>query len=259
MLSECLEAAAADAAADAAGDADGEEADERRDHRGDGGVADTTEGAGGGDDGDGAARVVLWREATPRLFLGDGGSLTCAHVDMVPQVEVAHGLCGVKVLGIASHERTPELLAQHAPPPEEEDDATEAEAAQAEEALDDDEGGDVDATRVPTDRPLQPHEASLLDDDDVTKLALCEGDLVAFSSGAMHFACNGAGGLSAALYHGLLTRAVVPRLRHRATADAPHQRVGALFGADDVTAGRYANHWTAADLLEELGLHEEQH
>ena len=43
------------------------------------------------------------------------GSLTCAHVDMTPQLEMAHGLAGVKLLGVGAHAATRRLLDAHAP------------------------------------------------------------------------------------------------------------------------------------------------
>jgi len=158
----------------------------------------------------------LWREETPRLFLGEAGSLTCAHTDICPQLELAHGLLGLKMLGIASHEATPRLRAEHG-----EDDAE-------------------PATRVPTDRPLTPRQARLLGDADVTLALLSEGDLAVFDSGALHFASNAEGGLNGALYHGMISAAAVARLRLAAA-----QASGSPNSAD----GAYRNHLFAADLL----------
>ena len=84
------------------------------------------------------------------------GSLTCAHVDMTPQLEMAHGLAGVKLLGVGSHAATRRLLDAHAPEREGDD-------------------GDVDATRVPTDRPLRPLEHALLTDGAISLVALRPG------------------------------------------------------------------------------------
>lgn len=158
----------------------------------------------------------LWREETPRLFLGEAGSLTCAHTDICPQLELAHGLMGLKMLGIASHEATPRLSAEHG-----EDD-------------------DEPATRIPTDRELTPRQARLLGDADVTLALLSEGDLAVFDSGALHFASNGEGGLNGALYHGMISAAAVPRLRLAAAKPS-----GSPTSAD----GAYRNHLFAADLL----------
>lgn len=186
--------------------------------------------------------VPLWREPTSRLFLGDASSLTCAHVDIVPQIEVAHGLCGVKLLGVGSHEETERLLGRHG-----------ASGFDGEEGKEEDADGedgddyDVDASRVPTERALKPHEAELLLDEGVTKVALGAGDLLAFSSGAIHFASNGNTGLCGAVYHGLVTRAVVPRIRAAAVLDAG--RVGGGHGG-----GRYDEHYSAAGLLAEISL-----
>ena len=106
----------------------------------------------------------------PRLFLGDAGSVTCAHIDLVPQLEMAHALCGTKFVGVASHAATPRLLREHAAGGvgaggEWGDDGEESEEEEDNE-------GDVYATRVPTDRPLQPHEARLLGDAAISLLRL---------------------------------------------------------------------------------------
>lgn len=158
----------------------------------------------------------LWQEETPRLFFGEPGSLCCAHTDICPQIELAHGLMGLKMLGVASHEATPRLLAEHG----------------------DDE--DDDATRIPTDRELTLRQSRLLRDADVTVALLLEGDLAVFDSGALHFASNGAAGFSGALYHGMITAAAVPRLRLAAANSASDTAV-----AND----GYQGHLFAADLL----------
>ena len=36
--------------------------------------------------------AVLWKEEETKAFIGEAGSMTCAHVDIAPQLEVAHGL-----------------------------------------------------------------------------------------------------------------------------------------------------------------------
>jgi hypothetical protein len=158
----------------------------------------------------------LWREQTPGLFLGEAGSLTCAHTDICPQLEMAHGLLGLKVLGVASHAATPRLLAKHG------------------------EDADEEATRVPTDRPLTRRQARLLGDADVTLVLLSDGDLAVFDSGALHFASNGAGGLNAALYHGMITAGAVARLRLAAAKAS---------GSADSADSAYRNHLFASDLL----------
>ena len=38
----------------------------------------------------------LWSETETKAFIGEAGSLTSAHVDIAPQLEVAHGLAGVQ-------------------------------------------------------------------------------------------------------------------------------------------------------------------
>lgn len=170
--------------------------------------------------------ALLWREAIPRLFIGEPGSLTCAHTDICPQLEIGHGLLGTKLLGVASHRATPRLIAEHAGADDDESD---------EEAI------DVDATLLPTDRPLTPRQSQLLGEPDLTVALLRRGDLAIFDSGALHVASNGAEGMSAALYHGAITPAAVPRLRLAAKATGS-RAVGAA----------YRDHLFAADLLHEI-------
>ena len=167
--------------------------------------------------------ALLWREDTPRLFLGEASSMTCAHTDICPQLELAHGLFGLKILGVASHKETARLSAEHG--------GNEAAA---------DEAAGYEATRVPTDRPLTPTQSRLLGDTDITLALLQQGDLAVFDSGALHFASNGANGPSGALYHGVITAAAVPRLRIAAAKPAESHT-----DAD----GAYRHHLFAADLL----------
>ena len=157
-------------------------------------------------------RTLLWREGTPRLFLGEAGSVTSAHTDMCPQVQMAHALVGTKLVGVASHGATPRLRAEHVP-------------------------GDDEPTSVPTDRPLTARAHRLLCDPDVTVVLLRAGDLAVFDSGALHFASSGAEAISGALYHGLITPAAVPRLRLAAAAHSGS------------SAGAYSGHLYAPELL----------
>jgi hypothetical protein len=168
-------------------------------------------------------RALVWREETPRLFLGEAGSVTCAHTDICPQVQMAHALFGTKLLGVASHHATSRLRAEHALADEEGD------------------GGvlEHEATSVPTDCPLTERASRLLCDPEVTIAVLRAGDLAVFDSGALHFASNGAEGISGALYHGLITPAAVPRLRLAAAAGA---------GSRPAT-GAYSGHLFASELL----------
>ena len=182
---------------------------------------------------------LLWCEHAARLFLGDAGSLTCCHTDLVPQLEMAHGLAGVKLLGVASHAATPRLSARHAPAHgtaggDGDGDGGDGDGDDGDDDGDDGDDGDGDgddgdgdggfdeagATRVPTDRPLRAEEETLLRDGDMSLVALHPGDMLAFSSGAMHFASNGAAGLNAALYHGGITPSLLPRLRSAAEGDS---------------------------------------
>ncbi len=169
-------------------------------------------------------RALIWREQTPRLFLGEPGSVTCAHTDMCPQVQMAHGLVGTKLVGVASHSATSRLAAEHAP---------------------DDEGEDGEflegeATTVPTDRPLTARAARMLCDPEVSVAVLRAGDLAVFDSGALHFVSNGAEALSGAVYHGLITPGAVPRLRRAAAAH---------HGSQGSAGDGYSDHLFAPELL----------
>jgi hypothetical protein len=135
---------------------------------------------------------LLWRESTPRLFLGEAGSVTSAHVDLCPQVQVAQGLWGTKLLSVASHAETRRLVAAH--------------------------GDDDDPTHLPTDRPLRAREAQLLGEPSLSVAALQAGDLVVFDSGALHVASHGVDGPHAAVYQGVMTPGGLPRLRRAAEA-----------------------------------------
>ena len=159
---------------------------------------------------------LLWREPIPRLFLGESGSLTCAHVDICPQVQVAYGLLGTKILGVASHAATPQLAATYSG----EDNA------------------DEPATVVPTDRPMSARQARLLASPDISLVLLRPGDIAVIHSGALHFASNGADSLGGSLYHGIMTTGALPRLR-----------VDAAESSETNDDEAFANHLFAADLL----------
>ncbi|HCH66302.1 MAG TPA: hypothetical protein DFR83_26090, partial [Deltaproteobacteria bacterium] len=116
--------------------------------------------------------TLIWREATPRLFLGEAGSVTCAHTDICPQVQMAHALSGTKLLGVAAHHATSRLRAEHARTDE---DGTEEDL-------------EHNSTTVSTDRPLTVRASRLLCDPEVTIAVLQTGDLAVFDSGALHFA-----------------------------------------------------------------------
>ena len=111
--------------------------------------------------------AVLWKEEETKAFIGEASSMTCAHVDIAPQLEIAHGLAGLKVVGVGSHGETLRLLSEHAGA------CMEEEEEEEEEGL---------ATCVPTDRPLKTHEAALLGDPAVTLCCLHPGDALVFSS-----------------------------------------------------------------------------
>jgi len=166
---------------------------------------------------------IPWVEETPRLFLGDAGSTFSAHMDICPMLEFVHGLCGMKLLGVASPLATPRLAAEHS----------------GDYTLDDEAGDSladgVEETRIPVDRPLDPYQEALLLDKDVSVLSIRQGDLAVFYSGALHFASNGlddpsTGGLNGALYHGAVTQEVLPFLRNAA---AEAEAAVAAHGSDD--------------------------
>jgi len=191
----------------------------------------------------------LWSEAETKAFIGEAGSLTSAHVDIAPQLEVAHGLAGIKLLGVASHGATQRLFEEHgehgsartAAKEEDDDDDDDDDDDEEDDKWEEEEGGRP-ATCIPTDRPLQTHEEALLDEPEVTLVRLMPGDCVAFSSAALHFASNGADEMNAALYHGLVTEASLPRLQEAA------RREGALGEEEDVPFGVLS----AADVLRDL-------
>ena len=160
-------------------------------------------------------RDLVWREDTPRLFLGEAGSVTGAHTDMCPQVQMAHALAGTKLLGVASQRATPRLRGEHAPDGQGEDDHN----------------FEREATSAPTDRPLTERGSRLLGDPEMTIAVLRVGDLAVFDSGALHFASNGAEAVCGAVYHGLMTRGAVPRLRLAAAAyTASRAQTGDAYG-----------------------------
>ena len=168
--------------------------------------------------------TFLWREETVRLFIGDAGSHTCAHIDICPKLEMAHGLDGIKIIGVSSPEATPRLHIQHAA---------------------NDEGSDFGATYIPTDRPPTQKEKQLLSETDISLVLLEKGDVVVFDSGALHFASNGADGLNWTVYHGFITQPSIPRL-HKA-AQIPHKDIDC--------EGSYRNHLFAIDLLRIVAPH----
>ena len=61
----------------------------------------------------------------------------------------------------------------------------------------------------------QSREAALLSDGEVSVACVLPGDVCVFHSACLHFASNGADELSAALFHGIVTAAALPRLREQ--------------------------------------------
>ena len=173
----------------------------------------------------------LWSEGVTKAFIGDAGSITCAHADIAPDLELAHQLYGTKFLGVAAHDATRRLLADH---------AGVAQQVTEEGEDEDEEDEEVVSTSVPTDRPLRMHELALLSDHEMSLVCSLPGDLCVFSSAALHFASNGADDLNAALYHGIVTEASSPRLKEAARRGSS--------GDDDQLS--------AEDVLREIGRRE---
>ena len=83
---------------------------------------------------------------------------------------------------------------------------------------------------------MRVHETALLGDHEISVACVLPGDLLCFSSAALHFATNGADGMNAALYHGMVTHASLPRLEEVAARRAAgERRAGAVpeMGDDD--------------------------
>mmetsp|Transcript_30281 Transcript_30281/g.85590 ORF Transcript_30281/g.85590 Transcript_30281/m.85590 type:complete len:344 (+) Transcript_30281:1353-2384(+) len=179
----------------------------------------------------------VWQEDFSRLFLGDPGSITCLHVDLLPQLEFCHMLSGYKILGATSWMQSSRLMEKYGG----------SRGAISDLAEDGDQGDDgEEAVFIPSDKQLLPEEQELLEDPSVSLALAHPGDAVVFSSAAAHFATNGADGPSAALYHGALNPAAVHRLCVDAASRDPF--------TEDERAGEYAGHLTALDLVKDYGL-----
>lgn len=165
----------------------------------------------------------MWQEPYSRVFVGDPGSATLLHNDLIPQIELCHVLSGVKVLGVASWEHTPTLLQKY--------------------------GGSALETEgqpsiyIPAHRKLSAEEKELLLSPAVSLLLGRPGDLVVFSSAAAHFATNGLREVSTAIYHGGLTPATIPRLCADPKGLSP-------FSSAE-RSGEYSQHLTGQDLVQE--------
>ena len=109
---------------------------------------------------------ILWHEAETKAFVGDAGSMTCAHVDIAPQLELAHGLHGVKFVGVGTYEATPRLLREHAAAAlddeeeddedDDEDDGNEEGAERAEQEEEEEEEEERSGRRRRACRPTDP-------------------------------------------------------------------------------------------------------
>mmetsp|Transcript_41286 Transcript_41286/g.53230 ORF Transcript_41286/g.53230 Transcript_41286/m.53230 type:complete len:622 (-) Transcript_41286:233-2098(-) len=159
---------------------------------------------------------VLWKEEYSRLFVGDPGSTTSLHVDLVPQLEFCHVVEGTKLLGTATREATPDLLRQHV---QEKDEMCE--------------------TKIPVHTELSPSENALLKHPGMSIAMGLPGDILVFGSGSAHFATNGANGISAALYHGMVTPASIPQMCQSLDPFTEDERMG-----------RFGNHLSGMDILQ---------
>lgn len=175
-----------------------------------------------------AGASTVWREDAARLFVGDAGSMTCLHTDLVPQLELCLAVSGTKLMGVSGWRNTQRLMRFNA-----------------------EERPRFQETRVPADRELAPHELKLLTNATISLTVSRPGDLLMFSSAGAHFATNGAAGLNAALFHGALTAAAVPRLCAAAVRDQQRQEVDAEEDdvEEDEEEARYRFHLSAADLV----------
>ena len=129
------------------------------------------------------AAATVWREARATVFVGDAGSGTPPHHDIVAQIELCHVMHGSKMLAAAPWGEPSDELLRRARPGDDDDDNDD----------DDDEEEDESLLTVPTHRALtEPERAILERTPELCVVHARPGDTVAFSSAAAHFAVNGA-------------------------------------------------------------------
>jgi hypothetical protein len=146
----------------------------------------------------GTRAAFTWREAAARSFVGEPGSMTCLHTDMIPQLQFAHGLAGTKMLGVASIEATPSILDRYNGAPG--DEARVPVHVSRTLGGGEGHGGEECLEENP---PLSEEQLELL--AAVSIAVLQAGDAVVFASAAAHFGTNGNASPNVAVYHGALT------------------------------------------------------
>ena len=177
------------------------------------------------------AAATVWREARATVFVGDAGSGTPPHHDIVAQIELCHVMRGSKMLAAAPWGEPSDELLRRARPGDDDDD--------------DDDEEDESLLTVPTHRALtEPERAILERTPELCVVHARPGDTVAFSSAAAHFAVNGAAEACACAFHGVLT----PASAH--TLAAHFERLDP-FSREELTAAGFSEHLTGRLVLTE--------
>ena len=179
------------------------------------------------------AAATVWREARATVFVGDAGSGTPPHHDIVAQIELCHVMHGSKMLAAAPWGEPSDELLRRARPGDDDDDNDD----------DDDEEEDESLLTVPTHRALtEPERAILERTPELCVVHARPGDTVAFSSAAAHFAVNGAAEPCACAFHGVLT----PASAH--TLAAHFERLDP-FSREELAAAGFSEHLTGRLVL----------
>ena len=177
------------------------------------------------------AAATVWREERATVFVGDAGSGTPPHHDIVAQIELCHVMSGSKMLAAAPWGEPSDELLNLAKPGNEDDE--------------DDEDDDESLLTVPTHRALLDPERAILErTPDLCVVHARPGDTVAFSSAAAHFAVNGAAEPCACAFHGVLT----PASAH--TLAAHFDRLDP-FSEEELVASGFSEHLTGRLVLTE--------
>ena len=194
-----------------------------------GGASESAEELGFREPGAAFAVATVWREARATVFVGDAGSGTPPHHDIVAQIELCHVMSGSKMLAAAPWGEPSEELLNRARPHRDDDD--------------DDDDDDESLLTVPTHRALlEPESAVLERTPDLCVVHARPGDTVAFSSAAAHFAVNGAAEPCACAFHGVLT----PASAH--TLAAHFERLDP-FSEEELAAAGFSEHLTGRLVL----------
>ena len=177
------------------------------------------------------AAATVWREERATVFVGDAGSGTPPHHDIVAQIELCHVMSGSKMFAAAPWGEPSDELLNLAKPGNEDDE--------------DDEDDDESLLTVPTHRALLDPERAILErTPDLCVVHARPGDTVAFSSAAAHFAVNGAAEPCACAFHGVLT----PASAH--TLAAHFDRLDP-FSEEELVANGFSEHLTGRLVLTE--------